>query len=286
MSASQLKLTIAAGEPSVPTVPDLDDAEVQIWRDHGGSICAYGYTRDDQHWMHVPGVASFSFSHHAVEVTAIPHPPLRAQLIRDTYHRSVLPMALQALDLEVLHASAVRTPHGVVALCGFSATGKSTIAFGLGRRGYPVWADDAVAFEASGPCLRAIPLPFEVRLRPDPASFFARDQTAASATSAWDHVDQVREKPTPLAAVWALTQDPSLDEPVVVERLRPSTALPPVLAQAYCFSLREPARKQRMVKRYLDLIARVPVFEIRFQPGLERLPLVLDAIEGTTDFAR
>jgi len=286
MSASQLKLTIAAGEPSVPTVPDLDDAEVQIWRDHGGSICAYGYTRDDQHWMHVPGVASFSFSHHAVEVTAIPHPPLRAQLIRDTYHRSVLPMALQALDLEVLHASAVRTPHGVVALCGFSATGKSTIAFGLGRRGYPVWADDAVAFETSGSSVRAIPLPFEVRLRSAPALYFGQDLTVAASTSAWDRVDQVHDEPTPVVAVWALKQAPGLEAPVVVERLRPSAAFPPVLAQAYCFSLGEPARKQRMMKRYLELIARVPVFEIRFPPGLERLPLILDAIERTLDFAR
>ena len=286
MSGSRLKLTIAGGEPMVPTLPDFGDAEVQVWRDHAGSICAYGYTRDEQHWMHVPGIASFCFARHAVEVTAIPHPPLRAQLIRNAYHRFVLPMALQALDMEVLHASAIRTSNGVVALCGVSGTGKSTIAFGLGRRGYPVWADDAVVFETSGLSVRAIPLPFEVRLRSAPASFFGQGLTVFSTTSARDRVDQVHEEPTPVAVVWALKQAPSLEDTVVVERLRPSAAFPAVLAQAYCFSLRAPVRKQRMMKQYLELIARVPVFEIRFQPGLEMLPLILDAIERTIDFAR
>ena len=43
-----------------------------------------------------------------------------------------------------------------------------------------------------------------------------------------------------------------------------------MLAHAYCFSLREPERRRRMVERYLDLTTRVPVFEIRVESGLER----------------
>jgi hypothetical protein len=34
-----------------------------------------------------------------------------------------------------------------------------------------------------------------------------------------------------------------------------------------------------MLLAYLDLVARVPVLEVRFRPGLERLPALLDAIE-------
>jgi hypothetical protein len=34
-----------------------------------------------------------------------------------------------------------------------------------------------------------------------------------------------------------------------------------------------------MVERYLDLTGRVPVYAIRVESGLERLPATLDAIE-------
>jgi len=38
-------------------------------------------------------------------------------------------------------------------------------------------------------------------------------------------------------------------------------------------------RNKSMMRHYLELVARVPVFEIRFQPGLETLPAVLDDID-------
>jgi hypothetical protein len=34
-----------------------------------------------------------------------------------------------------------------------------------------------------------------------------------------------------------------------------------------------------MMEHYLELVAKVPVFAIRFRPGLERLPAIADVIE-------
>ena len=51
-------------------------------------------------------------------------------------------------------------------------SGKSTIAYGLHRRGYRLWADDAVALEVSESAITALPLPFDVRLRPATAALF------------------------------------------------------------------------------------------------------------------
>ncbi len=67
--------------------------------------------------------------------------------IEDTYRRGVLPLVLQLRGHEVLHASAVSTASGLLVLCGVSGTGKSTFAYGLSRRGYPLWADDAVVLD-------------------------------------------------------------------------------------------------------------------------------------------
>jgi hypothetical protein len=38
-------------------------------------------------------------------------------------------------------------------------------------------------------------------------------------------------------------------------------------------------RRERMVSAYLELVARVPVIEIRFEPAWEQLDVLVDALE-------
>ena len=93
-----------------------------------------------------------------------PDPAASRPLVIDWYRRAIAPMALQLLGMQVVHASAVLTDEGVVGFCAHSQTGKSTLAYGFGRRGYELWADDALAFDVVDGDARALPFPF------DPAS--------------------------------------------------------------------------------------------------------------------
>jgi hypothetical protein len=279
MDYPTFELTIA--DTALPTLPDIADPEVQVWRENDGTVCAYGHTAGGVHWMHLPGLASFRFGDGMDAIVAIPHPPVREDLVFDAYRRSVLPMALQVRGHEVLHASAVLTPQGVVALCAVSGTGKSTTAFGLSRRGWPLWADDAVAFEASESGVAAIPLPFDIRLRSEAATFFDRDAALAGGTSERIGVRaQIEAEPVPLAALLVLDRIPGKSDTATVRirQLSSTRAFLDVLAHAYCFSLRDAERKQIMMRHYLDLASRVPIFEVRFRPGLKTLSTVLDGI--------
>lgn len=273
------RLTIAHGAKRVHRPPKQVGSEVQVWHDAHAGASASCYTVNGQHWVHLPGVASFRFGDVADEVMAIPHPPVRAKLIREVYSDWVLSVVLQALGVEVLHASAVLTRAGVIALCAASGTGKSTIAFGLSRCGYAVWADDAVAVEISGPQIRVVPLPFETRLRPASASYFSGEGGAMPARAVRQDLAQVSPELVPLAALCLLERAGHGQEGLNVERVDPSGAFPALLSHAYCFSLVDCGRKRRMVEQYVDLSTRVPVFRIRFPTGLETLPLTLDAIE-------
>lgn len=94
-------------------------------------------------------------------------------------------------------------------------------------------------------------------------------------------MDEADPSPAPLTALCVLSrgEDEGRGCGARIERLRPSAALPALLAHAYCFSLEDPGLKRSMVQHYMDLAARVPVFALRFRPGFELLPLVLDKIE-------
>jgi hypothetical protein len=270
------RLTIVNTEVLPPVMPTT--ADVEVWHDHDGTVAAFGHTTDDQRWMHLPNVASFRFCDAEDEIVAEAFPDTDRNLIVDAFYRSIVPMALQARGREVLHASAVKMPPGVVALCAVSHTGKSTIAFGLGQRGYPLWADDALCFEAADDQVNAIPLPFKIRLRTQSAAFFGC--ASEPDNSPWEDIDPTATQSIPLAAVCVLKRLPAQHPSVVeVEALSSAHAFAAVLAHAYCFSLQDIEHKRRMMQHYLELITRVPVFEVRFQAGLEHLDAILDAIE-------
>jgi len=279
-----LKLRIErVGTIDLPPDPTLNP-RVEVWRDNEGLIAAYGETLGEECRMHLPGLASFRFSARGDEIAAAVSATIREECVIDAYLRKVLPMALQVRGREVLHASAVRSPAGVIALSAVSNTGKSTIAFGLSRRGYPLWADDAVVFEISdGGAGVAVSLPFEVRLRASAAEFFSLDRTKAPAAAS-NKALPFDAQTAPLAAVCVLRRFNNGGAlPVSVRRLSSADAFASVLTHAHCFSFDDVERKGRMMHNYLNLVATTPVFDVCFQPGLTNLPNIFEAIEQVSE---
>jgi hypothetical protein len=272
-----LKLRIERMGAVVPPSARTFNPWCDVWRDGDGGVYAYAENLGDEYWMHLPDLASFRFTSRGDEVAATVSGTATDELVLDAYRRRILPMALQVSGREVLHASAVRSPAGVMALCADSETGKSTIAFGLSSRGYPVWADDLVAFEVSDHGGVAISLPFTMRLRPPSAALFK--QTDSVPVAGVDERISPGAENSPIAAICVLRRESALTSPVSVQRLSSGEALAAVLSHAWSFALQDAERKRRMINHYLELVAKVPVFEVSFPSGLENLPATLDAIE-------
>jgi len=252
--------------------------QFEVWRDLEGGVYAYAESSGDEYRMHLPGLASFSFSSRGDEISAEINSTTAEELVLDAYRRRVLPMALQVSGREVLHSSAVRSRAGVLALCADSGTGKSTIAFGLNSRGYPLWADDLVAFEISEEGSQAISLPFNLRLRPSAAALFGLSANGLSTVVTDDGVTSGAET-APLAGICVLRREDTSTARLVVRSLSPAEAFSAVLSHAWSFALQNRERKRLMISHYLELASRIPVFDISFPSGLENLGATLDAIE-------
>lgn len=268
-----LELTVAeCGHASIPLPGEV--YEVEEWRQADGTITAVGYSAGGWHWLHLPGVATFRFDEASPQVTAFAEPACGGQTLLDAFQRCLLPIALQARGFEALHASSVRAERGVVAFCAAADTGKSTLAYGLSRRGHPLWGDDALVFEPAPEGICALAVPFRMRMQSASVEYFGEEPLPAEAFG---------NEPLPLAAVCLLERAPlSAEHPSAeIIRLTGSRALTATMTHAYYFDLRDTERKARMVQHYLDLVARVPVFQLRFQPGFDRFPAVLDAVERT-----
>lgn len=276
-----LKLTIAISDVKPLASANVANSKLAVWREQDGTVCAYGYTVNRRYWMHFPHLASYCFTLGSEEVTAFLQPSTQLEAVWDTYYRSVLPIALQVLGREALHASAIQTSRGAVAFCAISETGKSTIAYGLSQRGYSLWGDDAVVFEHSESGILTTPLPFAVRLRLASAQYFHNFQGSSRGLIGHHLVIPTNFEPIRLAAVCILERSLVTEclEPVEVRRIRSVSAFSAILTHAYCFNLEDVEQKQKMVRNYASLVANVPVFIIRFSVGFDQLPRLLDEIE-------
>jgi hypothetical protein len=276
-----LELSEIRREPS-PDAPRPGDADATVWRDRDGVVAALGATRGAHRWMFVPNVGSFRFADGENSVTAFAEPSARDELVLDSFHRNVVPIAMQAAGREVLHGSAVLMEQGLVALVAEPETGKSTLAFALSRRGHPLWADDAVAIDVTGAAAVAAPLPFQIRLRTQSAAYFGERPREANAPLTRGTVDDRR--PEPLAAVCVLARHEAASPSVV--RLSEADAFSALLPHAYWFTLDERDRNRAMMESYMELAARVPVLRVSFAAGLESVPAIAQAIEhGVADAA-
>jgi hypothetical protein len=262
-----------ADDPVTPLDPFAPD--VEPCHDATGDVLAYCRATNGSLRVDMPDLASFSYERGTSHVKVIPHRPLPPGLVLETYHHCVLPLILPALGIEVLHASAVGGAAGVAAFCAPSGTGKSTLAVALARRGYPIWADDAVAVDLGGHVPTAVPLPFTVRLHPDSARLLG----SAGAGGTAPGTSPGYRRRTPLAVLCMLRRAPDATAPVELEQLEAAAASLAALGHAYCFSVKDAALKRRMIGSYLTIVGQVPAYEIRFRPGPEHLPAVLDAIE-------
>src|SRR5712692_3362700 len=271
-----LNLTIRRSPAVLP--PTETDRNIEVWRDVEGTICAYGQIIGEERWMHLPGVASFRLARHDREPSVAFTNTAEDALVREAYHRRVLPMALHLIGKEVMHASGVRSDTGVIAFCGPSQTGKSTIACGVSQRGHALWADDAVAFGVSFNGARTSPLPFEMRLRTSAASLLGGCCSGDQSRKAVQ--ENSKRKSAPLRAVCVLRRNDNDATTVSIKQLFSSDALEAVLPHAWCFTLQDVQRKRRMMSTYLELVAKTAILNVCFRPGLENLPAILDAIES------
>jgi hypothetical protein len=248
--------------------------------DCDGRPYAYTWVARGAFFVYVVGIAVYRFAGATRAVAVRPEPHVDSEDILHAYHSTALPLGAQAkLVYEAVHASGVLTSAGVVVLCGASEVGKSTTAYGLSRRGYALWADDAVVFDAEQQgAVASTSLPFTLSLRPRSERYFGQ---GSSVESIQGPAEGRRE---PIAAVFLLERCSSRSlegRAVQTDRMTPAAALVALLENAYRFLPRRPERERRMMQTYLELAAHVPVVRTRFVPGLNGLDELLDGIEAS-----
>lgn len=161
--------------------------------------------------------------------------------------------------LEALHAGAVVSGEGAIAIAAASGGGKSTLLTSLLADGFELLADDVVALETDGERILAHPGP-PLMTAPAAAPSLPGEELAAIGAERW-LATPVSPEPRPLAAVVLLNRRPG-----AATALRPlSRPLFPLLAMMLRFP-RTPDRERSRFELAAAIAASVPVWELRAEP--------------------
>jgi hypothetical protein len=241
------------------------------WKDPHGRVAVRTAIHAGGASVEVAGVADFAIDGSDVIVARPVAGRARAD-VEDAFRRTVTPLALTYRGAQYLHASSVLSAGGVVALCGRSGTGKSTVAAALDRRGYEVWGDDAVVFACPAGSGRPVSarLPSVLRLDDEAATLVAALPSAAS------HRRRPSADSQPLDAVVILERG-TAPVPEVTE-LSSGQAVSAMLSHALCLSLDDPAARRQLASGYVAVAATVRVLRVVFAPIAERFATLIEVL--------
>lgn len=113
----------------------------------------------------------------------------------------VLPVVAIACGYEALHAAAVQTPAGVVAIVGASGAGKSTLAAELVRRGHPLVGDDVLVVGRDEDGVLAFPGGAHLSLEPGAEAGIEAEVLGELGGKLWAVAAEAASEPAPVAAV-------------------------------------------------------------------------------------
>lgn len=189
----------------------------------------------------------------------------------------VLPLVALARGYEALHAGAVETVAGVVAIVGPSGAGKSTLVRELLRRGHRLFADDVLVIGSgsAGTGVLAHPsgpyLSLAEEDAPPPGQALG-----ALGGKLWLAIEGAAQQPRPLAAV-AILEREQIGTPAA-EPIPPS---PLALAPFMLGLPDEEGRDAERFSTYSDLVDGAAL--LRLVAGEEPAPRLADALEAALE---
>jgi hypothetical protein len=240
-----------------------------------GGVLEIELGRDGDVLFHYGDRASFRLDRAQQLLTcAAVHPGLAWQR---TLLTKIIPSISVMKGYEALHASALESPSGIVAIAAPSGTGKSTLAIELMRRGWPLFTDDVLTLAAAAEGVRAHPGSPHMNLAVLP---FEEGHTEMMSTvgvldgERWVAAHKVAQEARPVHTICLLARDPRQQLGAQLQAANPLPLSPYMLGLPS-----DAARERQRFELYASLMGSARLVRVSCGPG-DGPTAVAELIEG------
>lgn len=264
-AGSKSDLTIRWGTPR----PGLPADARRVARHEVGANRYSAWSFEQGHLLRFPGVCDFRIDAALQHIEVAPADPSRRPLAALLLPGTCLSLWLGLRGHAVVHANAVASPSGTIALMGASGAGKSTTTALLASRGWTLLADDALRLDVQDGRVRCHPGLRQVRLRRSSAA-------AANLIAAWPRnvsadgrvcLQDVSDGPKGSVALDAVFWLRKRGAETRTERLRGTEAVLALLGQARLSGWCDGGALTLLTARLSATARALPVFALDTRPG-------------------
>ncbi len=234
-------------------------------------------------------LADFSIDKKGNEILCMPKPGISEDTIQHLLLDQVIPLVINLRGGEALHASAILTPHGVVAFAGPAGSGKSTITGSLLKVGCPFVSDDCLTLQEKDRKICAIPAYAGLRLWKDAdAHLFGKNGKKKSVAHYTSKLRVDIEEgpasyspvPKPFARLYDIMNSPEADatSDITIERLSPRDSFMALVRCAFRLDITDQEMLVRQFQFLKRLAEQVSIRRLSFPRNFNLLPALQEAI--------
>jgi len=255
-------------------------SELAAWQTAPGEHLTKVKKQGDSYWLYCIDYGAINIDCASLTISTYPKKDMALDQFDFFLSREWLPMAYQVCGTQVLHASAVvhLKSDKIIAFCGDTGTGKSTMAYGFAKReGWEQIADDRLAFEVENGKIKPVFIPNHIQLRPGSAKFFGQSPYSYALCS-WFDTD------LSIDSVFFLypfhDPIPATNESFKIENISKANAYTLFLKQAFALTTKLSQQNKILMRKYLVLSKQTQSYRLLFTKGFEKLDKIYYAIEG------
>ncbi len=231
-------------------------------------------------------LADFMVTRSGRDVSCSPAAGTPPETLRHLLLDQVIPLIVNLSGREALHASALSTPGGAIALVGPTGSGKSTLAGSFLAAGYPLLSDDCLVLAEHGSSVRAVSAYPGLRLWRDARTWLFKEDGDDTAVAHYTTKRRVRIEASPrtyraepqtLGRVYLLASSPD-PERVEIQPMTAREGLVALIRAAFRLDTTDGAMLTRQLRLLARVVSTVPVRRLVFPRVFERLAAVRETI--------
>lgn len=258
------------------------------WRFPNGRISISVGKKDKGYWIHFPNIAFFHITTTHCHITAYRENNVPDETIRHLLLDQVIPRLLSHRGDQIIHASCVDVHSRVIAFCGESGWGKSTLAafFYNSDTTTRLLTDDCLLLQAKNDAIYCRANYPGIRLYRDSLKLFKETPKTIPVThyGTKERVvmpSQETKHDNQLCALFVLNDpaSPQTDENITIRKISGAATAITLLRNSFPLDITD---KDAMGSQLLKLAQiggnkNLPVFSLSFPRNISHLPLVKDA---------
>ncbi len=273
---------------TISEVPKVAIDWCHHWRLPDGQISISVGKEKKNYWLRFPQLIDFKLQPHSNQITAYRHKNIPDNTVCHLLLDQVIPRLLSHQGQLIIHASCIQIGDSVIAFCGESGWGKSTLAAYFYTQGYKLITDDCLLLETKDATMTGIPNYLGLRLLSDSLSLLPESRTETTEVCHYASKKRVtvsgnnQIQAIPISAIFFLNEPYQQDthSSIAVQHIPGATALIELIKHCFPLDITDVKRTGTQLTSLAELIknSKTRFYHLEYPRTMESLPNVLKTI--------